>query len=63
MYSCGSTYIGAGGKEKRDAGAFSVTKMVEDDRLMKEKLSISSEKADIFEHLLSVLETETGLDR
>ena len=37
------------------------TKMVENDRLMKEKLSISSEKADIFEHLLSVL--ETGLDR
>ncbi len=42
---------------------FAVTKMVENDRLMKEKLSISSEKADIFEHLVSVLETETGLNR
>ncbi|EOS61791.1 ferrous iron transporter B [Anaerotruncus sp. G3(2012)] len=50
-------------KKKGMPVRFAVTKMVENDRLMKEKLSISSEKADIFEHLVSVLETETGLDR
>ena len=50
-------------KKKGMPVRFVVTKMVENDRLMKEKLSISSEKADIFEHLVSVLETETGLDR
>ena len=50
-------------KEKGLPVRFTVTKLVENDRLMKEKLSISSEKADIFKHLVSVLETETGLDR
>lgn len=50
-------------KKKGMPVRFAATKMVENDRLMKEKLSISSEKADIFEHLVSVLETETGLDR
>ena len=50
-------------KEKGLPVRFTVTKLVENDRLMKEKLSISPEKADIFEHLVSVLEAETGLDR
>ncbi len=50
-------------KKKGIPVRFAVTKMVENDRLMKKKLSISSEKADIFENLVSVLEMETGLDR
>ena len=50
-------------KEKGLPVRFTVTKLVENDRLIKEKLSISPEKADIFEHLVSVLEAETGLDR
>lgn len=42
---------------------FTATKLVENDRLIAEKLSLSAEKRTTFEHLVSVLETETGLDR
>lgn len=42
---------------------FTVTKLVEDDHLIKERLSISSEKMDTFDHMVSVMEEEAGLDR
>ena len=42
---------------------FTATKLVENDRLIAEKLSLSAEKRTTFEHLVSVMETETGLDR
>jgi len=41
---------------------FTATKLVENDRLIEERLSLSSEKKKAFEHLISVLEKETGLD-
>lgn len=42
---------------------FTATKLVENDRLIGEKLSLSDEKRTTFEHLISVMEAETGLDR
>lgn len=42
---------------------FTATKLVENDRLIAEKLSLSDEKRTTFEHLVSVMEVETGLDR
>ncbi len=42
---------------------FAVTKLVEKDPLIREKLTIPEEKQDAFEHLVSIMETETGLDR
>ena len=50
-------------KEKGLPVRFTVIKLIEHDRLIKEKLTIFPEKSDIFEHLVSVLEVETGLDR
>ena len=48
---------------KRLPVRFTATKLVENDRLIAEKLSLSAEKRTTFEHLVSVMETETGLDR
>ncbi len=42
---------------------FAVTKLVEKDPLIREKLTIPEEKQDAFDHLVSIMETETGLDR
>lgn len=42
---------------------FAVTKLVENDPLIREKLTIPGEKQDAFDHLVSIMETETGLDR
>lgn len=42
---------------------FTVTKLVENDSLIAEKLSLSAEKKTAFEQITSVLEKETGLDR
>ena len=42
---------------------FTATKLVENDRLIGERLSLSAEKQTAFEHLVSVMERETGLDR
>lgn len=52
--------------DARDKGLparFAATKMVEHDHLIAEKLCLSSEKEAVFEHLVSVMEAETGLDR
>lgn len=50
-------------KEKGLPVRFTATKLVENDKLMEEKLSLSEEKKKAFEQLISVMETETGLDR
>lgn len=50
-------------KEKGLPVRFTVTKLVENDHLIKERLHISPNKLDIFEHLVSVMEAEAGLDR
>lgn len=42
---------------------FAATKLVENDHLIAEKLCLSPEKKTAFEHLVSVMEKETGLDR
>lgn len=42
---------------------FTATKLVENDHLIAEKLSLSTEKQTTFEHMVSVMEKETGLDR
>ncbi len=42
---------------------FTVTKLVENDSLIAEKLSLSAEKKATFEQIIAVLEKETGLDR
>lgn len=42
---------------------FTATKLVENDHLIAEKLSLSAEKQATFEHMVSVMEKETGLDR
>lgn len=50
-------------KEKGLPVRFTATKLVENDRLMAEKLSLPEEKKKAFDQLISVMETETGLDR
>lgn len=42
---------------------FAATKLVENDHLIAEKLCLTPEKKTAFEHLVSVMEKETGLDR
>ncbi len=42
---------------------FTATKLVENDHLMEEKLALPEEKKKAFDQLISVMETETGLDR
>ena len=42
---------------------FTATKLVENDRLIGDRLSLSDEKRAAFEHLVSVMERETNLDR
>ena len=53
----------ADAKEKGLPVRFAATKMVEHDRLIAEKLCLSPEKEAVFEHLVSVMETETEMDR
>lgn len=50
-------------KEKGLPVRFTATKLVENDRLIEERLMLSAEKRDAFEHLVSIMEQETGLDR
>ncbi len=52
--------------QAREAGLpvrFAVTKLVENDHLIAEKMNLSEEKRNIFEQIISVMEKETGLDR
>lgn len=42
---------------------FATTKLVENDRIITEQVNISGEKADAFNHLVSIMEQETGMDR
>lgn len=42
---------------------FATTKLVENDRLIREKLALQGEKEEAFLHLVSIMERETGLDR
>lgn len=53
----------ADARDKELPARFAATKMVEHDHLIAEKLCLSSEKEAVFEHLVSVMEAETGLDR
>lgn len=50
-------------KEKGLPLRFAATKLVEHDHLIAEKLCLTLEKQTAFEHLVSVMEKETGLDR
>jgi len=50
-------------KEKGLPVRFTATKLVENDRLIGERLLLSAEKRTAFENLVSVMERETGLDR
>lgn len=50
-------------KEKGLPVRFTATKLVENDRLIGERLLLSAEKRDAFDHLVSVMERETGFDR
>lgn len=52
--------------EAREKGVpirFAATKLVENDHLIEEKLSLTPEKKEAFSQLVSILEKETGLDR
>lgn len=42
---------------------FCATKLIEKDAPIEEQLNLPAEKQEAFEHLVSILETETGLDR
>lgn len=42
---------------------FATTKLVENDELIKEKITIPEEKHDAFDHLVSIMQQETGMDR
>ncbi len=50
-------------KEKGLPVRFTVTKLVENDHLIADKLEISPKKEATFNHLVSNMEAETGLDR
>ncbi len=50
-------------REKGLPVRFAATKLVENDHLIAEKLCLAPEKQTAFEHLVSVMEKETGLDR
>ncbi|SFT36044.1 ferrous iron transport protein B [Selenomonas sp. GACV-9] len=41
---------------------FAATKLIEKDRLMAEKLSLPQEKQEMFAHILTIMQQETGLD-
>lgn len=42
---------------------FATTKLVEDDEQIKKKITIPEEKHDAFDHLVSIMQQETGMDR
>ena len=42
---------------------FATTKLVEDDEQIKKKITIPKEKHDAFDHLVSIMQQETGMDR
>jgi len=50
-------------KERGLPVRFTATKLVENDRLIRERIPLSAEKQITFEHMVSVMERETGLDR
>ena len=42
---------------------FSTTKLVENDELIGQKVNIPDEKKHAFDHLVNIMEQETGMDR